>query len=180
MIHIFDLDNTLVYTDAANRDAYNAALREAGLEPVRSSGRITRHVVKKAYPQLSDPQLRQIIARKQALFLPEKTVVNLPLLQYARRQGRDHCLIWSGADPARAAALIRCHGLDAYFRDTYFSKKADMAAEFRELLRRFSLKKEELTIYEDTDSSIEMLRGMNILVVDVKDWPSADGLAQKR
>lgn len=166
MTHIFDLDNTLVYTDRANCDAYNEALRREGLEPITAAGRITRETVRFAYPEMADVQLQRIITGKQALFSPKKTVLNVPLLEYAKEQGRDRCLIWSSADYGRACSLMVYHNLKAHFFDVYFSPKTDIPRELELLVRRFLLNPGNLVVYEDTEGHIEELRKMGIRVID--------------
>lgn len=170
MTHIFDLDNTLVYTDQANHDAYNEALRKEGLEPIVSAGRVTRETVRSAYPDLTSIRIQRIISRKQMFFSLEKTFVNAPLLRYAKEQGRNHCLVWSSADYGRACSLMKYHSLDMYFFDIHFSKKINIAQEFEELAQRFSIERQDVIVYEDTDSFIEELRRMGIKAIDIKSW----------
>lgn len=170
MTHIFDLDNTLVYTDQANHDAYNEALQQEGLKPIALEGRITRETVWFVYPNLTNTQIQRIIASKQMLFPLEKTFVNAPLLQYAKEQGRDDCLIWSGADYGRIRSLMKYYGLDAYFFDIYSSKKSNIVQEFEELSRRFSIEPQDVIVYEDTNCYIEELRRIGVKTIDVKFW----------
>lgn len=170
MNYIFDLDNTLVYTNQANNDAYNAALRREHLAPIQWEGRIVRSVVREVYPQLTDDQLQRIIRSKQACYPFERTQVNAPLLRYVKALGRERCFLWSGADQGRARSLMDYHHLNGLFSAAEFSEKTDVLREFDALVRRFSLDPRDLTVFEDTDRHIEALRSAGISVVDVKSW----------
>lgn len=166
MKYIFDLDNTLVFTDLANNTAYNAVLQRAGLPPIQTQGRITRETVGAAYPQLSQHQLEQIIQEKQAVFSPALTRVALPLLERAANQGRENCLVWSSADPARAIPLMEHHGLGAYFFDVCFSPKRDVCRELGKILQEHSISPGDVVVFEDAAAYIAALRGGGFQVVE--------------
>lgn len=173
MMHIFDFDNTLVYTNRANNAAYNRALALEGLAPILSEGRITRVTVKAAYPELTGEQLKRVIANKQAHFPKEQTSVNGPLLAYVRSLGRERCLLWSSADQGRARALVEYYGLEPCFSTLYFSEKTHVVQELEKLAQRFSIKMRDLTVYEDTDPYIEELRAHGVRAVDAKRWTAS-------
>ena len=163
----------MVYTDEANNLAYNVALVKEGLELIAAPGRITRGTVAEAYPELTAERLARIISHKEAVYSVETTYVNDCLLQFAKRQGRDSCFIWSSANPARASAVVEYHGLREWFSGLYFSKKTDIRQEVEELFRYFSFSPRDVVVYEDTDPYIQELRSIGITVVDVKDLSRA-------
>ena len=66
--YVFDLDNTLVFTDALNNEAYNFVLKKFGLSEIRNVERITREVVFQKYPEV-EKWKDEIIALKQNFFL---------------------------------------------------------------------------------------------------------------
>lgn len=66
--YVFDLDNTLIYTDSLNNDSYNYALSLQGLAPINDCKRITRDIVFKKYPNLNNVQKNKIIELKQEYF----------------------------------------------------------------------------------------------------------------
>lgn len=167
MKYIFDLDNTLVFTDQANNVVYNEALERAGLSPLQVEGRITRGTVRATYPQLSRSQFDQIVAEKQAAFSPALTWVNRPLLERAANWGRENCLVWSSADRARAISLMEYHGLWAYFFDVCFSPKRDVCQELKKILRRYSISQEDVVIFEDDVLHIAALQDSGIQIVKV-------------
>ncbi len=168
MKHIFDLDNTLVYTNQANNDAYNSALRQAGLKPIRGVDRITRETVRRVYRHLTGEQIQKIITNKRTLYCVQKTYVNHRLLRYARKQGVENCFVWTSADCGRAFSVMEHHGLHRYFSDIYFSEKRNIVQELEDLTRHFCLEPQDVVIYEDTDTYIEELRQGGVEVVDVK------------
>ena len=62
MNYIFDLDNTLIYSDAANHLAYKEAVRNVIHKDLDiKSGRITRGDIASRYPNLTATQLSKII-----------------------------------------------------------------------------------------------------------------------
>jgi len=67
--YIFDLDNTLVYTDSLNNDSYNYALKKLGLASINDCKRITRDVILSKYPELNSFQKNEIIELKQKYFM---------------------------------------------------------------------------------------------------------------
>lgn len=65
--YVFDLDNTLVFTDVLNNEAYNFVLKKFGLSEIRYVDRITREIIFQKYPcieKLKD----EITALKQFFF----------------------------------------------------------------------------------------------------------------
>ena len=59
--YIYDLDNTLVYSNYLNNYSYNYALKVKGIHPVNGYERITRDVIIKKYPELDDKLLNETI-----------------------------------------------------------------------------------------------------------------------
>ena len=167
MKYIYDLDNTLVFTDQANNLAYNAALKKEGLDPILLPGRITRETVLEVYPDLTDTQLARIISNKKAVYSVEQTYVNGSLLRQAKRQGKNNCFIWSSADPERASAVVDYHGLREWFSDIYFSKKTDISREIEDLSQYLSLSLQDMVVYEDTYKHIQELQRTGITVIDI-------------
>ena len=170
MKHIFDMDNTLVYTDEANNEAYNTALEKMGMVPLRGEMRITREIVLNAYPMLTAEEIKRIVETKKSCYCVEKTYVNEELLQYVRGRERENCFIWSCANRERAFSLMDYHGMDGLFSNIYFSPKADICREYKEMIRYFDIENEDITVYEDTDGYIKQLRGIGVRTVDVKCW----------
>ena len=65
--YVFDLDNTLVFTDALNNEAYNFILKKFGLSEIQNVERITREVVFQKYPEV-EKWKDEIIVLKQKFF----------------------------------------------------------------------------------------------------------------
>lgn len=177
--HIFDLDNTLVYTNEANNDAYNMALIQLGMKPIEGVERITREIVFEKYSNLTDLQRCRIVEKKQELFPLEKTRTNKDLLWFVRQIGRDNCFVWSGADPMRGRAILRYHEMETLFADVQFSKKENITQELFELSRCLGISLQDITIYEDIDEYIIELRNIGITVIDAKTWRPADVIGQE-
>ena len=64
-VAVFDLDGTLVETDASNSAAYRAALRGCGYGEVRGFyGRITAGAIRSAIAGISDAEMNDIVRAK--------------------------------------------------------------------------------------------------------------------
>ena len=64
-IAVFDLDGTLVETDAANSAAYRAALRERGCGMVSGLyGRITAGAIRAGIVGISDVEMNEVVRAK--------------------------------------------------------------------------------------------------------------------
>ena len=111
MNYIFDLDNTLIYSDTANNLAYKDAVRNVVNGDLQiDGGRITRGDIAARFPKLSVAQLSKIIATKESLYPQyfDRTLLNPALLsilkQLAANQKRTILLTYGGK--SRALQLL--------------------------------------------------------------------------
>ena len=64
---IFDLDNTIVFTDELNSEAYNYALVLNGKEPIYDVKRLTREVIFSRF-KLTETEKENVVKIKQNYF----------------------------------------------------------------------------------------------------------------
>lgn len=121
-VAVFDLDGTLVETDAANSAAYRAALRIYGkgeLGDVR--GRITSRVVCAALGNVSSSDMDEIVRAKADAYVRELWRTRLgPAASTLRRVLRNRAayakvVLLTDSAERRARETLRFHGLDACF-----------------------------------------------------------------
>lgn len=161
MLYIFDLDNTLIFTDDLNNLAYQNALMEYQLPIIESSKRITRKDIKNNVTD--DELLNKIIYFKQQYFISnlDKTELNKPLYQFLiNKSGKK--LIWTSADKDRTLALLKFYNIYPHIDDIIFSPKTDIRADMQQIYDKFGVSYRELIVFEDNIDVIQKLNLLNI------------------
>ena len=125
--YVFDLDNTLVFTDALNNEAYNFVLKKFGLSEIRNVGRITREVVFQKYPEI-EKWKDEIIALKQKFFLNnlERTFPAKELLIKLKNSEKCRNILWTSAEETRVIAILEYYKIAEKFRDIVFDALAEL------------------------------------------------------
>lgn len=143
--YVFDLDNTLVFTDALNNEAYNFVLKKFGLSEIRNVERITREVVFQKYPEV-EKWKDEIIALKQNFFLNnlERTFPARELLIKLKNSEKCRNILWTSAEETRVIAILEYYKIAEEFRDIVFSKKADVEKDIKKICRIFECSQEDL------------------------------------
>nr|WP_241634558.1 HAD hydrolase-like protein [Fusobacterium gastrosuis] len=164
--YIFDLDNTLFYTDNLNNLSYNYALKRVGLEEINGKYRITREVIKEKYPDLSEKTKNKIIKIKQQYFKEnlEKIELNIELLNKLKDLEEEKCILWTSADKERAISILKYYGILGKFKNKLFSKKNNIKKDIDKICQIFKCKKEELYFYEDDINIINKLKILNLKI----------------
>ena len=167
--YIFDLDNTLIYTNILNNYSYNYALQLQGIAPILDCKRITRKIVYIKYPHLNNMLKDKIIELKQEFFIKniQDTKPNEPLLKFLKSQNADYCVLWTSADKARVQALLEYYKISDDFMKILFSKKSNVLQDVDSICELFSCKSEQLVFYEDNWEAIKKLQELNIRVISV-------------
>lgn len=165
--YIFDLDNTLIFTDMLNSESYNYALSKHGLEPIKDCTRITRNIVINKYPNIG--QIKDIILLKQEYFVNnvQNTKPNKVLFKILQAQSYEFCYLWTSADVTRVQALLEFYKLNNAFNKIFYSSKKDLIEDIIRLCKLCECKSDELVIYEDNQYIIEKLRILNLNVIAV-------------
>ena len=119
-IGVFDLDGTLVETDAANNAAYEYALAEFDISGVRGLyGRITAEAIREA--GLADMDVDAVVKTKIDAYCKELWRTRLgPATEVLRcvllnRTAFDKVVLLSQSAERRAVETLRYHGLEHYF-----------------------------------------------------------------
>ena len=154
MNYIFDLDNTLIYSDAANNLAYKEAVRNVVNGDLRiDGGRITRGDIAARFPNLSAAQLSKIIAAKESLYPQyfDKTLLNPALLSIlkhlAANQKRTILLTYGGKN--RALQLLEYYGIGKYFSEKYFKEDLSTMSKYKFATDVLELNSRKIVLFEN-------------------------------
>ena len=170
MFHIFDIDNTLFFTNELNNKAYIFALSSLGLKALVPCKRITRTVVSLWYPFLTDEDLTAIIQLKQTYVNENLHLVSInnDLYRFLQEIERNKVGLWTAADPGRIQKILDYTDITNY---TYirFSDKSqeDICHGIKEFWHIFKCEKDQLCFYEDDKNVISLLKSHNVQVVEV-------------
>lgn len=149
-ISVFDLDNTLVFTDRLNNESYNFALAEIGKERMDGIERITRNIVYSIY-DLTDDEKHRLIKMKQEYFVNNisKIELNDYLISKLRKLDSSKCVLWTRAEKVRAEAILKYLHIDDCFAKVFYSHKDYLESDIKTICSFFNCKKEDLIFYDD-------------------------------
>lgn len=167
--YIFDLDNTLIYTDSLNNDSYNYALKKLGLVTINDCKRITRDVVFKKYPEVNKLQRNEIIELKQKFFINnlDNTRENASIVQTLESKNIELCILWTSADESRVVAILEHYKICNRFKKILFSSKLEVANDVKKICEILNCGFEQLIFYEDNHRVIQELQQLNLKVIPV-------------
>lgn len=167
--YVFDLDNTLIYTDLLNNNSYNYALNELGLMPINNIKRITRDVVFDKYTKLNNIQRKKLIDLKQKYFNDNLNLTkpNNFLIELLQSKDNEDCLLWTSADKIRADKILEYYNIYNSFKDIKYSNKRNIEADIEEIYILFGSKLENLVFYENNMMIVKELQrsAVNVLTV---------------
>ncbi len=164
---VFDLDNTLVYTNSLNYETYNYALNLLRLEPIICCNRITCDIVFTVYPNLNKVQKSRIIELKQTYFINniKSTTPNESTLKMLEDIDVELCVLWTCADENRVNALLEYYDISNAFRKILFSNKLDISLDIEKICQTFECNTDQLVFCEDNQRVIIELQNMGLEVI---------------
>ena len=157
--YLFDMDGTLFFTDALNNESYNHALSVNNFNPISNQKRITREVVKKIYPEVSEQEIAKLIRQKQDYFIKniKKVEINKALFSILQKIEKDKCILWTSADRERTESIVNKFDLQHLFCKTLRSDKTDISLEIQSICLEFSCSCEQLLVFENDSAIVEEL-----------------------
>ena len=170
MFHIFDIDNTLFFTNELNNKAYIFALSSLGLKALAPCKRITRTVVSLWYPFLTDEDLSAIVRLKQKYVGANLHLVSInnDLYQLLQETGANKVGLWTAADPSRINKILDYNNITDYTYIRFSNKdKYDICLGIQKFCHIFNCEKDQLCFYEDDKNVISLLQSHNVQVVEV-------------
>lgn len=166
---MFDLDNTLIYTDSLNNDSYNYVLNLQGFPPINDCKRITRDIVFNKYTDLDIIRRKEIIELKQEYFVNNlsNTTPNISLLQVLEAQNVEFCMLWTSAEETRVLAILEYYNISNAFKKILFSNKAKVIKDIEKICEFFECDLEHLVFYEDNLRVIQDLQKLKLNVCPI-------------
>lgn len=167
--YIFDLDNTLIYTDKLNNDSYNYALKNIGLPEINKIKRITRETVFKTYKNINTDEKSKLIQLKNEYFINNLhvTYMNELVVEVLRCQNKENCILWTSADEARVKALLEYYNINDLFKKILITNKIDISNDIEEICKLHKCDLQQLVFYEDNIMLVEKLGQLNLNVIGV-------------
>ena len=155
---IFDLDNTIVFTDELNSEAYNYALVLNGKEPIYDVKRLTREVIFSRF-KLTETEKENVVKIKQNYFLDniEKIKKNDNLLKLLIGKKSDDCILWTSAEKCRVEAILNYLKLKDSFSWIYYSTKVNIKEDLENISQFFKCSKSQLKFYENDSNVLSQL-----------------------
>ena len=136
--YIFDLDNTLVYTDELNNEAYNYALKVLNKDTIDIDSRITREIVFLKI-KLNEDEKKTILKIKQEYFIEniKKLKLNEQLISFLKSQNPEDCILWTKADKNRVEAILNYFDLKKYFIWIFYSDKTNIINDINFMTKNY-------------------------------------------
>ena len=150
IISVFDLDNTLVFTDKLNNESYNYALSQIGKEKIVDVKRITRATVYSRC-ELTENEKQQIVRIKQEYFINNiyKIEKNNELILKLRSLNPPQCVLWTKAEKVRTEAILKYLCIDKCFSNVFYSPKNNIENDLEIICNLYNCSKEDLVFYDD-------------------------------
>ncbi len=157
---LVDLDNTLIFTDAANNAAYLSAANSLGFSTLFSKHNQFR-ITRTDLTSLSESVQQKIIIQKQKIyhFFLNQTILNEALFQLLKNSNRDVFLV-SNADENRASSLIEYHHLHDLFKEKIFCPSIPNKYEFS--LKRLNLLPNSVLIFDDDKLQLQQAAALGL------------------
>ncbi len=154
MDYIFDLDNTLIYSDYANNISYKEAIKNViGANLNISCPRITRNCIATQFPDLSADDMSKVIQEKERQYKKHinKTILNTALvdvLRYIKRNNMSSILLTYSAK-YRAEQLLEFHGISNLFSAKYYKEDYGEKSKYKYATSVLGLKGSDIILFEN-------------------------------
>lgn len=167
-VFVFDMDNTLIKTDKANNLAYSEAISLVlGVKyGIDYSKRFTRNKLKTIFPDLTETQFSEVVARKEKCFESyfKETELNQNLFRFLKclHYEGHHTILLTNCHSGRAISLCNYYNLTKYFVRRFFYE--DCLDNKYSLLKSLGYDLQNVVLYEnEEDSSSEAIaNGINL------------------
>ena len=156
-ISVFDLDNTLVFTDNLNNESYNFALTKLGKDKIVDVKRITRAIVCSRY-DLTEDEIHQVVKIKQEYFVNNlcKIGINNELVTKLMSLEPAKCVLWTKAEKVRAEAILKYLCIDKCFSNVLYSPKKSVEGDINTICNLYNCNKEDLVFYDDETGGYQL------------------------
>ena len=170
---VFDLDGTLVETDAANSAAYQDALNGAGVGNVTGLyGRITAGVIRGAVAGISDLEINEIVRRKVEAYCHHLWRTHLGAAADAlncvlinREVFNKVVLLTDGAE-RRAMETLRYHGLAGCFDEIVCN--CGVGDKYTNYFKNFDTDPAACVVWENEEGKIKSAIAAGVKTSNIK------------
>lgn len=165
--YVFDLDNTLVFTDCANNYSYNYALMRKGLFPITDCTRITREILKIKYPNINEVCKQEIIELKRRCFGAnlEMSTLNTAIYNILDSNKANDCILWTSAEECRVKSILEYYNLSRKFKTIYYSNKLNVSYDIENICQIHQCSPNQLVVFEDNFDVIKRLQQLMVNVI---------------
>jgi beta-phosphoglucomutase-like phosphatase (HAD superfamily) len=159
---VFDLDGTLVDSDAANLLSYKTAALHVLFSKMSNLEfdpgiRMTREFLEKLIPNASNEQIAQIVAEKELLYkqyLP-RTILNALLADIIERSRGKEIILATNSRKARADMLLAHHRLSDKFTRKIYKDSVDTRDKYARLIPGLLKENGSIAVFENDANAIE-------------------------
>ena len=154
MNYIFDLDNTLIYSDLANNISYSEAVKNViGANLDVCCPRITRGSIKAMFPELSADELSKVVQEKERQYAQHisKTMLNIALvdaLKYLKANNMPAILL-TYSTKHRAEQLLTFQGISNLFAAKYYKEDYGKNTKYKFATSALGFKNSEIILFEN-------------------------------
>lgn len=161
--YVFDLDNTLVFTDNLNNEAYNFVLKKVGLSEIRDVARITREIIYQKYPGI-EKWIGEITDLKQSYFIKhlDRTIPSIELFHKLVNSSKENNVLWTSAEKVRVIAILKHYEIIEKFKKVLFSEKINVEKDVDEMCELFKCNQDDLIFFEDNLKVIQELERLKL------------------
>lgn len=160
---MFDMDGTLVDTDAANNQAYIKAMEQFfGYAPEwEASGitRITKSSLSLLLPNANAKQIYEISKLKNKFFdefLCATTVIEKTIDYLKYYSNKNRAVLVTHSNPQRAKSVLKHYGLDIYFCHGFYGNINYMRSKYAIAADVMGLEISEVIIFENEIQQVEL------------------------
>ena len=172
---VFDLDGTLVDSDHANLLAYKDAVMCVLSTQIKmdftQGTRITREVLKKLIPDITDKQVEEISSLKERVYHKylSETKANRQLIEIvAHSQGKEVVLA-TNSRRCRAEMLLNHHGLIDKFSRKIYRDAECQRDKYARLMAEMPKGKMSILVFENDDEAIASAIACGIAIDQIID-----------
>jgi len=163
---VFDMDETLFFTDKLNTKCYNLVLEKFGFKSIKNIKRVTSKIIKECYPQIDDVEILIIQQEKQNLFLKclDKIEPNDELVKILKSKDKNEVIVYTNASLTRANAILKLFDLEDNIL-AMINKTENVSEDIKKLCELFNCKKKDLIFFDDDKIFVQKLLNNNCKTV---------------
>lgn len=165
---LVDLDGTLVSSDYANYLSYKRAIEQVISSNVDFSYdtavRITRDVVRDAFPDLSQDDIDQVVEKKENLYhlYLSETKLNKAIDEILDKYSSKEIVLVTNSRRERAVMLLTYHNVIDKFTHKYYKDDIGSANKFQYVLSLLHMSSDSVILFENSKSEIDQAVSLGI------------------